>query len=101
MQIASELEGVLQNIVTNKNLITPEVVSDAVRDMEDIVKEKDIATPFMLDIATYRFFIRVNAKAPQSVVDSYKEAIERLKSAPIKAKGAITAYVGKRESVWI
>ncbi|SFP60692.1 hypothetical protein [Hydrogenimonas thermophila] len=101
MDLEDELKNILQTVVTNKNLITPEVVSEALRDMTEIVKEKELETPFMLDIAIYRFFVRVNAKAPESVTNSYKEALERLKIVPLKETKSALAVVGQRSSVWI
>jgi len=101
MDLTLELKNILQTIVTNKNLITDSVVSEALKDMQQIVKEKELETPFMLDIATYRFFVRVNAKAPESVTNSYKEALERLKTVPLKESKNALGFVGKRSSIWI
>lgn len=97
----SELEDILQRVVTNKTLITEEVVGRSLGDMEDIVKQRDLENPFMLDIAIYRFFVRINAKAPDSVVDSYKEALNRLKITAVKDSGEKISRVGLRRSFWI
>jgi len=101
MNTLQELQTILEQTLSNKSLITPEVMSASIVDAKKIVKDKELELPFFLDIAIYRFFIRVNAKAPENITNSYKEALNRLKSAPLsKSKNAL-AVVSKRSSVWI
>lgn len=101
MDTLQELQTILEQTLSNKSLITPEVMGASVADTKEIVKDRELALPFFLDIATYRFFVRVNAKAPENITNSYKEALKRLKSAPLsKSKNAL-AVVSKRGSIWI
>jgi len=100
MDILKELQTILEQTLSNKSLITEEVMSASIEDAKEIVKDKELELPFFLDIAIYRFFIRVNAKAPESVSNSYKEALNRLKSAPLKTKNSLVV-VSKRSSFWI
>ena len=94
-----ELESILLEVLSNPTLITDELIQKAIADAEEIVGAKDLEIPFFLDIALYRFFVRVRAKAPQSVKDAYEKAIARLQKAPIKKSSL--AKVAQRQSIWI
>ena len=99
MEVANELESILSEVLSNPKLITDELIQKAIADTQEIIGAKELELPFFLDIALYRFFVRVRAKAPQSVKDAYEKAMTRLQKAPIKKSSL--ARVAQRQNIWI
>ena len=102
MIAVSSVEEVLSSILSNPDYVSDDVIKNAIEDTKEIVKEKKLQKPFILDIALYRVFIRVNLEVPQNIQNAYKEALKRLKEAPIITdSGEFRVKVSTRENVWI
>ncbi len=98
----ADVKEVLASILSNPDYVSDEVISKALEDTKEIVKERMLETPFILDIAIYRVFSRVNLKIPENIEKNYKEALKRLKDVPISTEdGSFTVKVSKRNSIWI
>jgi phage gp36-like protein len=97
-----DIKEVLASILSNPDYVSDEVIQKAIEDTKEIVKERLLETPFVLDIAIYRVFMRVNLEVPENVEKAYKEAIKRLKDVPISSdEGSFTVKVSQRNSIWI
>ncbi len=98
----SDIKEVLNSILTNPDYVSDEVIKKAIEDTKEIIKQRELETPFVLDIAIKRVFIRSNLEIPKSVEKAYNEAVKRLKEVPIKTtKGSFNCIVSKRNTIWI
>jgi len=98
----ADVKEVLASILSNPDYVSDEVIQKAIEDTKEIVKDRMLETPFVLDIAIYRVFSRVNLKIPENVETNYKEALKRLKDVPINSNdGSFSVIVSKRNSIWI
>jgi len=97
-----DVKEVLSSILSNPDYVSDEVIQKAIEDTKEIVKKRMLEIPFVLDIAIYRVFMRVNLEVPQNVEKSYKEALKRLKDVPISTDdGSFSVKVSKRKTIWI
>ncbi|WP_456480459.1 hypothetical protein [Nautilia sp.] len=98
----ADVKEVLASILSNPDYVSDEVIQKAIEDTKEIVKDRMLETPFVLDIAIYRVFMRVNLEVPENVEKAYKEAIKRLKDVPINSNdGSFSVIVSKRNGIWI
>jgi len=98
----ADVKEVLASILSNPDYVSDEVISKAIEDTKEIVKDRILERPFVLDITIYRVFMRVNLEVPENVEKAYKEALKRLKDVPIKSEeGSFTVKVSQRNSIWI
>jgi hypothetical protein len=96
-----EIREVLNSILSNPDYVKDETIKKAIEDTEDIVKQRALEAPFVLDIAIYRVFQRTNLNTPENIEKAYKEAMKRLKDVPIKSNNkSFFCEVVKRESIW-
>jgi len=98
----ADVKEILQDILTNPSFVRDEVIEKAIEDTKEIVKDRMLESPFILDIAIYRVFMRVNLEVPENVEKAYKEALKRLKDVPISTDdGSFMVKVSQRNSIWI
>jgi len=98
----ADIKEVLSSILSNPDYVSDEVIEKAIEDTKEIIKERMLEKPFVLDIAIYRVFMRVNLEVPQNVEKAYKEALKRLKDVPISTDdGSFSVKVSKRNTIWI
>ena len=98
----ADVKEVLASILSNPDYVSDEIIEKAIEDTKEIIKQRELETPFVLDIAIYRVFSRVNLKIPENVETNYKEALKRLKDVPINSNdGSFSVIVSKRNSIWI
>ena len=97
-----DVKEVLSSVLTNPNFVSDETIQKAIEDTNQIIKQRELETPFVLDIVIYRIFMRVNLELPDNVEKAYKEALKRLKEVPILTDdGSFTIKVAQRNSLWI
>ncbi len=98
----ADVKEVLSSILSNPDYVSDEVINKAIEDTKEIIKQRALEKPFILDIAIFRVFQRVNLKVPENIEKAYKEALKRLKEVPITTEnGSFTVKVSQRKSIWM
>jgi len=92
----------LLKILTNSEDIDNELIETVAKEVLEIVGDKDIKQPLILDIAIYRYLLIKGTLALDAYEQSYKSAIKALDNAPIKRDDGKSNFVkvGKREQIW-
>jgi len=83
--------------------IDPAALEEAISDMEEIVADRELQSPFQIDIAYYRLLLILDTHLSEEDTELYAAALKELRAAPrsdvetgAKSFGFVTT--GQRES---
>ncbi|WP_419768578.1 hypothetical protein [Arcobacter sp.] len=106
MELIGRLEKRAKAGLSNPAEVTPELLSAAIVEANEIVGNKDVGDTVKLDIANFRLMLMLKKNGvDEEDLDLYKEALKSVKSASsIEIKGEITpasfVKIGQRENIW-
>ena len=64
--------------------IESEALDEAVAETQEIVAQKDLQTPYLVDIAYYRLLLILDAQISEQDTFLYERALRELQTAPLK-----------------
>jgi len=98
----------LLKILTNPDEVEDALVAQIAQEATELVGERVLAQPFVLDIAIYRYLLIKGTLSLEGFEQAYKEAIRRLSVAPVSPAADdpdgspdFGIAVGQRGAAWI